>query len=168
MAAGSLFPFPPESGSTPSPHCLQSLPPQQLCPRRVSPGPPSSPCPAGQLEPSARLSRRLSGEAPALRWKPSRAYLFSPLYPSPTRRLPCPSGPWVWRTLLRVSSQRTRQSFQLASWKKVTFFWAKGLMGGTLPVFTKRPGWQEPRVLWEGCGTWGWVARPKLALTKEL
>lgn len=40
-------------------------------------------------------------------------------------------------------------------------------MGGTLPVFKERPGWHEPQLLWEGCGTWGWVAVPKLALTQE-
>lgn len=34
-------------------------------------------------------------------------------------------------------------------------------------MFTERPGWHEPQLLWEGCSTWGWVARPKLALTKE-
>lgn len=34
-------------------------------------------------------------------------------------------------------------------------------------MFTAKLGWHEPQLLWGGCGTWGWVARPKLALTKE-
>lgn len=44
-------------------------------------GPPPSPCPAEQLEQTARLPRRLFGGTPALRWKPSTAYPFSPLDP---------------------------------------------------------------------------------------
>ena len=96
--------------------------------------------------------------------KPALSPRYTPdLRGSPPRS----SDPWVWQILLKVSSRRTLQGFQLATWKKVTFFWAKEIIGGTLPVFTATLGWHEPQLLWEGCGTWGWVARPKLALTKE-
>lgn len=57
-----------------------------------------------------------------------RAKLLSPPIPALPPRLdpqggpPRPLDPWVWRILLRVSRRRILQGFQLATWKKVTFF----------------------------------------------
>ena len=114
---GRLQPLPsaPGNGSTPSPAAPAAAAPSAA----VSPGA-SSPSPAEQLEQTAGLPGRVFGGVSALRWKPSRtcpsSLPCSARQPTPTLRSQ------VWRILLRVNSRRIPQSFQLATWKKVTFF----------------------------------------------